>query len=65
MQQLAKVAAHLPRDNWSIVEDLFQAVAATVHHLKKCSQPCISEYSNPKRVRMLHTPQTSSESGLR
>ena len=65
MQQLTKVATHLLRENWSIVEDLFRAPAATMHHLQKRSLPCTSEYSNPKRVRMPRIPQTSSESELR
>ena len=57
MQQFAKVAAHLLGENWSIVEDLFRAAAATLHHLKKRSQPRISEYSNAKRVRIPRAPQ--------
>ena len=48
MQALTQVAAQLLRENWSIVEDLFQAAAATVHHLKKRSQPCAPEAPNPK-----------------
>ena len=43
MHLLTKVAAHLLRENWSIVEDLFRAAAATVHHPKKRLQPCNSE----------------------
>ena len=65
MQQLTKIAAHLLKEKWSVVEDLFRAAAATMHHLKKRSQPFTSEYSNPKWVRMPRTPQTSSESELR
>ena len=57
MQVLTDVAAELLRENWSIVEDFFRAAAATVHHLKKRSQPCASENSNPKRVRLPYTPQ--------
>ena len=49
MQQLTKVAAHLLRENRSMVEDLFRAAASTMHHLKNRSQPCISEYSQPKQ----------------
>ena len=66
MQQLTKVAAHhLLRVNWSIVEALFHAATATGHPLKKRSQPCASDYSNPKRVRIPRAAQTSSESQLR
>ena len=64
MQQRTKVAAHLLRENWSIMEHLFRAAADTVCHLKKRSQPCISEYSNPKRVRIPRSPK-SPESELR
>ena len=61
MQGFTNIAAQLLRENWSIVEDLFQAAAATVHHLKKHSQPCNSENSNPKGP-ACPTPQTPSES---
>ena len=40
MQALTQVAAQLLRENWSIVEDLFRAAAATVHHLKNYIHPC-------------------------
>ena len=56
MQQLTKIAAHRLKEKWSNVEDLFRAAAAAVHHLKKCSQPFTSEYSNQKRVRIPPPP---------
>ena len=42
IRQLTKIAAHLLKEKWSIVEDPFRAAAATVHHLKKRSQPFTS-----------------------
>ena len=62
MQALTQVAARLLRENWSIVEDLFRAAAATVHHLKKRSQPCAPKNPNPKRTCMPRTPPKPSES---
>ena len=62
-QALTQVAAQLLRENWSIVEDLFRGAAATLHHLKKRSQPCGSENCNPKRICMPRTrpaPQSQS-----
>ena len=62
MQQLTKIAAHLLKELWSIAKDLFRAAAATVHHLKKRSQPFALEYSNPKRVHMPPPPPSCSDS---
>ena len=45
-----------------VVEDLFRAHAATVHRLKRRSQPRNSEDSDPKRICLPHTPPTPSES---
>ena len=60
MQVLTCIAAQLLKEKWSIVEDVFWAHAATVHRLKKRSQPCNSESSNPKKICMPHTPPTPS-----
>ena len=54
MQALPNISAQLLRESWSIVEDLFRDTAATVHHLKKRSQPCNSWNSKLKRVCMPH-----------
>ena len=62
MQALTQVAAQLLRENWSIVEDLFRAAAAIVHHLKKRSQPCALENPNPKRTCIPRTPPNPSKS---
>ena len=62
MQALTQVVAQLLSENWSIVEDLFRAAAATVHHLKKRSQPCAPENPTPKRTCMPRTPPKPPES---
>ena len=41
MQVLTTIAAQLLMEKWSIMEDLFRADAATVHHLEKRSQPSV------------------------
>ena len=59
---LTQVAAELLRENRFILEDLFRAAAATVHHLQKRSQPCGPQTSNPKRcpiVPLLTFPEKS------
>ena len=60
MEALTEIAAQLLRENWSIVEDLFRAVA-TVHHLKKRSPPGDSSHSNSKRICMPRTPPQPPE----
>ena len=65
MQALTQVATQLLRENWSVVEDLFLAAAATMHHLKKRSQPCGPDDSNPKRVCVLCTSPNPPESQSR
>ena len=62
MQALTQVAAQLRQENWSTVEDLFWAAVATVHHLKKRSQPYDFASPNPKRNCMPRTPPQPSES---
>ena len=61
MQMLTSIAALLLRENWSIVEDLFRAAAATIHHFKKRSQPYDSENSKPKRIRIPRAPPKPPE----
>ena len=59
MQALTQVAAQLIRENWSTAEDLFRAAVATVHHLKKRSQPYDSASPQPKtELHALHSPTT-------
>ena len=41
---------------YCIAEDLFRVAAATVHHLKKRSQPCAPENPNPQWKCMRRTP---------
>ena len=61
MQVLTRFAA---QQKWSNAEDCFWADAATVHLLKKRSQPCNSESSNLKKTCMPHTSPTPSKSDL-
>ena len=64
MPALTQVAAELLRENRSTLEDLFRAAAATVHRLKKRSQPCGPETSNPKRICVPPSPPNTPESEL-